>query len=425
MSVRCARGTAVVVAAMAALALAACGGDSIQPAPTGPEVTFSSTTAPASSSTAVTSPTDGTAPTATPTTAALGDPSVQLTQVFGTTGALDLAIRPDDTALYVVRQNGDIVRVDPADGNATPALDMTDLTEGGGERGLLGLAFHPSEPLAYVNYTRASDGATVIDEYRVGDDGVFDAGTRREVLTIAQPFANHNGGGLAFGPDGLLYIGTGDGGSADDPQRVSLNVSSLLGKMLRIDPRQSGSDPYLVPADNPFVGVAGARAEIWGVGLRNPWRFTFDGPTGDLWIADVGQNRLEELNRSTADSSGRNAGRGVNYGWSAFEGSDRFNDDQSPDGATPPLYEYPHGDRGCSVSGGAVYRGTAIPALQGWFVYGDYCSGRVSGLRLDGGAVVQELDLGSIDDAVAVKPGPDGELYAISLSQGVFRIAPA
>jgi glucose/arabinose dehydrogenase len=229
---------------------------------------------------------------------------------------------------------------------------------------------------------------------------------------------------VVFGPDGHLYIGTGDGGSADDPERRALDVTSLLGKMLRIDPLAAGDRPYTVPADNPFVGTDGVRPEIWGVGLRNPWRYTFDPANGDLWVADVGQNRLEEINHSPADAAGKNAGRGMNYGWSAFEGSDRFNDDQPAVGATPPLFQYVHGDLGCSISGGAVYRGTEIPALAGWYVYGDYCSGQVRAIRPDGDTV-REVTLAQSSTVVAVKPGPDGELYLASLDDGVFLLAPS
>ena len=201
------------------------------------------------------------------------------------------------------------------------------------------------------------------------------------MLTIDQPYGNHNGGNVTIGPDGMLYIGMGDGGSGGDPERRALNVTSMLGKILRIDPTPSAGAPYTVPPDNPFVGVDGARPEIWSVGVRNPWRMSFDPATGDLWFGDVGQGAIEEIDVAWAADG---AGRGINFGWSAFEGSSRFNEDQPPDGATPPIYEYEHGEAGCSVSGGAVYRGAAIPALVGWFVYGDYCSGNLYALARRG-----------------------------------------
>ncbi|HSB87563.1 MAG TPA: PQQ-dependent sugar dehydrogenase, partial [Ilumatobacteraceae bacterium] len=210
------------------------------------------------------------------------------------------------------------------------------------------------------------------------------------------------------------------GGSGGDPERRALNVGEWLGKILRIDPHQ-GNGPYTVPGDNPFVGVEGARPEIWSVGFRNPWRFNFDRETGDLWIADVGQNAWEEVDVAWAADG---AGRGTNFGWSAFEGTHRYNEDQSPDGATPPVYEYPHGDAGCSISGGVRYRGKAIPALVGWYVFGDYCGGRVRALRIEGTAVTGELVLGEVADISAVTEAPDGELLVLSLSSGVYAIGP-
>ncbi|MEZ5251097.1 MAG: PQQ-dependent sugar dehydrogenase [Ilumatobacteraceae bacterium] len=241
------------------------------------------------------------------------------------------------------------------------------------------------------------------------------------MLTVEQPYANHNGGGVVIGPDGMLYIGMGDGGAADDPERRSLDVSSLLGKMLRIDPRPAGDQPYSIPADNPFVDVPGARGEIWSVGLRNPWRFSFDAPTGDLWIADVGQNEVEEIDVAWAADG---AGRGFNFGWSAFEGTRRFNEDQPADGAIPPIHEYEHGDRGCSVSGGARSRGAAIPELAGWYVYGDYCSGELWGLEIVDRGLGRVLPLAQQPEVVAVRVGPDGELWVVSIGGQIARIVP-
>ena len=235
-------------------------------------------------------------------------------------------------------------------------LDISDLTDANGEQGLLGLAFHPTADLAYVDYT-SNSGNTVVAEFAVDPiTGVFDASSRREVLTVAQPYSNHNGGQLAFGPDQLLYIGLGDGGSGGDPGRRALDLGSRLGKILRIDPVAGGGEPFTVPADNPFVATAGADPTIWAYGLRNPWRFSFDGPTGDLWIADVGQNDWEEINRAVAAENRLDAGRGANFGWSAIEGFEPFNADQPSDGALDPLFVYDHRDGRCSVSGGAVAR---------------------------------------------------------------------
>jgi glucose/arabinose dehydrogenase len=219
----------------------------------------------------------------------------------------------------------------------------------------------------------------------------------------------------------MLYIGMGDGGSGGDPERLALNVSTLLGKILRIDPTATASTSYRIPPDNPFVGVAGARPEIWSVGVRNPWRMSFDSATGDFWFGDVGQGDIEEIDVAWADEGG---GRGFNWGWSAFEGSARFNEDQPAEGATPPIYEYPHGDAGCSVSGGAVYRGTTIPALAGWYVFGDYCSGVITGLHHTDRTVDSVLSLGNLPALTAVRSAPDGELVAVSIDGIVARIVP-
>ena len=334
---------------------------------------------------------------------------------------VDLAWRPVDDALYVALQGGTIVPLQ--DGVVGfPVLDISPLIVSGGEQGLLGLAFHPSKPLAYVDYTD-TDGNTVISEYAVGADGTFDPASARVLLSIDQPYANHNGGNLEFGPDGYLYIGMGDGGSANDPERRGLNLGELLGKILRIDPTPAGDQAYTVPADNPFVGVAGARPEIWSVGVRNPWRFTFDSATGDLWIGDVGQGEWEEVDLARAVDGG---GRGMNFGWSAFEGTHRFNDDQPDGDVTMPIFEYAHGPAGCSVSGGDVYHGSEIPSLSGWYVFSDYCSGIVTALQQTNGALSGQVELGTISGVSAVCSGPDGQLYVLSFNDNaIYRLAAA
>ncbi len=407
----------------ATLLLAACGADrdTSQSVASAPQVTFSTTptsptTAAASPDTSSTVPTDGTAP---PTLTA--DQVAFAPFVGGLASPVDLAWRTGDDALYVVLQGGSVVPV--RDGVAGPSvLDIGGSIVSGGEQGLLGLAFHPTKPLAYIDYTNM-DGNTVIAEYAVADNGTFDPASARTLLTIDQPFPNHNGGNVEFGPDGYLYIGMGDGGAANDPDRRGLNASEWLGKMLRIDPTPDGDQPYTIPADNPFVGVTGARPEIWSVGVRNPWRFTFDQATGDLWIGDVGQGEWEEIDLARAVDGG---GRGLNFGWSAFEGTHRFNDDQSTDDVTMPLYEYQHGDAGCSVSGGAVYRGTTVPSLAGWYLFGDYCSGHVTALQATDGALTGQVELGTVSGVSAICAGPDGELYVLSLNDGaIYRVAAA
>ena len=429
----------ILLLAVAALLLAACGSDSDPSGAgeSGPDVTFATTPAgstdpagpdagsPDTSDPATPQASDTAAPddTATPDgTVALAADQVAFEQFVGDLpNPVDLAWRDGDPTLFVVLQGGSIVPV--RDGVAgAPVLELTDDFSSGGEQGLLGLAFHPSQPLAYVNYTDG-DGDTVIAEYQVGDDGTLQAASTRQVLAIDQPHSNHNGGDLAFGPDGYLYIGMGDGGSANDPDRRSLNVGQLLGKMLRIDPLAAGAEPYTVPADNPFVGVDGAQPEIWAVGLRNPWRFNFDRQTGDLWIADVGQGEWEEVDLARAVDGG---GRGLNFGWSAWEGTHRYNSDQPEGGVTMPIFEYAHGDAGCSVTGGDVYRGTAIPSLVGWYLLSDACSGIVTALHATDGVLAEQLVLGQVNAVSSINAGPDGEMYVLSLvDSAVYKIVAA
>jgi glucose/arabinose dehydrogenase len=286
--------------------------------------------------------------------------------------------------IFVVEQAGRIRILDNGALLPTSYLDLASLNPprlvAGGEQGLLSVAFPPgfaAKRYFYVNYTRALDGATVVARYRVsaGDANVADPASEEVLLTISQPFANHNGGQLAFGPDGYLYIGMGDGGSGGDPQNNGQSPGALLGKLLRIDV-ESGAAPYAVPPDNPFVGVAGFRPEIWALGLRNPWRFSFDRGTGDLYIGDVGQGSFEEIDfQAAGDLVGRN------YGWNIMEGAGCFGGPTcNTAGLTLPVVTYAHTPE-CSVTGGIVYRGAALPALHGIYFYGDFCSGRIWGLR--------------------------------------------
>jgi glucose/arabinose dehydrogenase len=363
--------------------------------------------------------------TVPPATEPLGDPEVTLTEVANLDRPVNLAWREGDEGLYVVEQDGLIVRV--GDGEPRTVLDMTDLTEGGGEQGLLGLAFAPGGEGAYVNYTD-NNGDTVISEHSVAADGTFSTGDlARVVLTVDQPYDNHNGGHLSFGPDGYLYIGMGDGGAGGDPERRATDLSTLLGKLLRIDPAIAEGQAYTVPADNPFVGAEGAAPEIWASGLRNPWKFAFDRETGDLWIADVGQGAWEEIDFAPA-TGGVDAGKGLSFGWSAFEGEERYNEDVSPDGHVPPFAVYGHEDGSCSISGGVRVRGGPVPALVGWFVYADYCSGIMRALEVtgEGGDVAagRTVELPSVEAASAVVEGPSGEVYVLSRSGPVYRLDP-
>ena len=335
-----------------------------------------------------------------------------------------IAVRPGDDRLFVISRAGTVLPVSTDGDVGDPVLDIAALVTAGGEQGLLGLAFHPTEPLAYVDYTDAAAVTRASTSSPSAPDGTMDPASRREVLKIDQPYANHNGGQLAFGPDGYLYIGMGDGGSGGDPERRGLDMGELLGKILRIDPRRSGGEPYSVPADNPFVGTAGARPEIWTLGMRNPWRFSFDPATGDLWIADVGQGEWEEIDVAWADEGG---GRGVNFGWSAFEGTHRFNEDQPTRDAVDPIFEYDHCDGGCSVSGGAIYRGPR--RCRRWpagTCTATSVPGRCGALQIVDRAVAKEVELGNAPSISSVGVGPDGALYVTSVEgNAVYAIRPA
>jgi glucose/arabinose dehydrogenase len=376
----------------------------------------------------------GTQPAGTPgatlppaTEPVFGDPVVASERVAELDQPIGLGVRPGDDALYVVEQAGHVVRVTLPGGEAQMAVvaDVSDRTSADGERGLLGLAFAPDGSMAYLDYTDLG-GNTVVAEYPVAADGTFDVAAERVLINIGQPYPNHNGGDLAIGPDGMLYIAMGDGGSGGDPQRRASDPTNLLGKLLRIDPNPSGDSQYTIPPDNPFAtgamgDVAGA-PEVWAWGLRNPWKFTFDPVTSDLWIADVGQNVVEEVDHVTP-SAEHPAGWGANFGWSAFEGNDRYNDDvDDPGNLVFPVWTYQHGDDGCSISGGAVYRGAAIAGLSPAFVYGDLCSGRVWAFDAASGRNVQLLD--GFSQLAAIRTGPDGELYVLEQAGGLDRLVP-
>jgi glucose/arabinose dehydrogenase len=326
-----------------------------------------------------------------------------------------MAYRSGDEALYFSEQRGVIRAVRLAELDPTPVLDISAIVSSEGERGLLGLAFAPNAPLFYINYTDKA-GDTHIVEYAIGADGRANVGSRRELLFVDQPFPNHNGGHLAFGPDGHLYIGLGDGGSSGDPQKNGQNLSVLLAKILRINPAASKDLPYTVPFDNPFAKQQGARGEIWAYGLRNPWRFSFDRAEQGIWIADVGQNKFEEINHVAKDGRG-----GQNYGWSLREGKDRFSGDKPTD-AVDPVYQYDHSNNACSVTGGYVYRGSSIPAMTGRYLYGDYCSGAIFSLTKRGsGWESDKLNI-TLPELSSFGQDSSGELYVLGLDGTVARI---
>ncbi len=324
--------------------------------------------------------------------------------------------------VYVVEQGGRIVRVEP-DGGTSTFLDISGEISSGGERGLLSVAFAPDFNRSgrfYVDFTDA-DGNTRVVEFRSDDGRSVDGSSRRELLRIDQPFSNHNGGLLQFGPDGLLYIGTGDGGSADDPQRNAQNLDSLLGKILRIDPQGGGGRPYRIPDSNPFAGDDGGRGEIYSYGLRNPWRFSFDRRGGSLSIGDVGQNSFEEL-----DLLERGGGLGANFGWSAFEGDQRFNDDQQAPDAVPPVLTYSSSGGNCSVTGGYVVRDQRLKSLYGRYLYGDFCLGELRSFPAEPGKSAgddRELGLG-VEQLSSFGEDGRGRIYATSLSGPVYRLDP-
>ncbi len=357
----------------------------------------------------------------TPFLSSLPAPQIQLQQIAsGLTRPVDIA-HAGDSRLFIVLQGGQIVIYDGTQILPTPFLNISSMVKCCGEEGLLGLAFHPnyaSNGFFYVFYTNLS-GDLVIARYSRSADNpnLADPNSGVILLTIPHPtYSNHNGGQLKFGPDGYLYIATGDGGGGGDPNNNGQNIDSLLGKILRID--VNGGFPYAIPPTNPFVGQPGAD-EIWAYGLRNPWRFSFDRVTGDLFIGDVGQNAWEEINFQPAGSSG-----GHNYGWRLMEGFHCYNPSSNcNDGSlTLPILEYGH-SLGCSVTGGYRYRGSQIPALFGYYLYGDYCSGRIWGALPSSGGVWSAVEL--LDTTLFISTfGEDnsGELYVADLNGAIYRI---
>ena len=356
-------------------------------------------------------------------TGQLNSAKVTLTPIARVEDPTAFAIRQGDRALYITEQVGRVRAVRDGELDAQPVLDLTADVGSGGERGLLGLAFSPDGSAMYVDYTNTS-GDTRIVEYTVRGN-TADVGSRRELLAVDQPQPNHNGGQLGFGPDGMLYIGLGDGGGAGDQGGGHAeggngqSLDTLLGKILRIDPRASGGREYTIPSDNPFAD-GGGQPEIWAYGLRNPWRFTWDRETGDLWIADVGQNQWEEVNFVAGGRGAR-----TNFGWNRLEGTHQFSG-EAPANAIGPIYEYSHSGGGCSVSGGYAYRGTKIPALQGAYVFSDYCDSTLRALGQQGGKLTDQRDLGVKGSQItAFGQDQDGELYVLSQGNGLERVDPA
>jgi glucose/arabinose dehydrogenase len=392
-------GAGAVVAAIVLLAAACSGGDSPESESSGGAPTTSSTTTAPSTTTTTTRPAD------------LAAVNVVLTPVAPATAPTALAARAGDPALYVAEQAGRVLAIRDGAVDPVPVLDLSGEIASDGEQGLLGLEFSPAGDRLYVHFS-ARNGDTTVDEYAFtgspGGGGAIDPATRRTLLTVDQPQANHNGGQLAFGPDGALYLGLGDGGGAGDegsghaPEGNGQSPDTLLGKIVRIDP------------------VTGA-AEVFSSGLRNPWRFSFDRENGELWIGDVGQNAFEEIDHLPFAQA-----RGANFGWPLLEGSHPYRADSAP-GTVLPVFEVDQSTGACAIIGGYAYRGSRIPDLRGSYLFSDNCDGRVRALRIDdAGAVALERELGvETSGPTSFGEGPDGALYVLSGSDGVFRIDPA
>ncbi|MGI9667382.1 MAG: PQQ-dependent sugar dehydrogenase [Acidimicrobiia bacterium] len=401
------------IAVVAVLALGACspGGDE-STAATSSSTSSAATTSAATGGSTTTQPGTPSTDTST-TTLPIENLHVMLTEVgAGFVHPVLLVADPDGVDDYVVEQRGTITTLT----GRRLALDIADDVRFEGEQGLLGLAFHPdfaSNRLAYVNYSD-EDSATIVEEFTVAPDGDFDVASRRTILRVAQPAGNHNGGMIAFGPAGHLWIGMGDGGGSNDQFGTAQDTASLLGSMLRISVGSDTEGAYDIPADNPFAGGAGGAPEVWAVGLRNPWRFSFDG--ADVWIADVGQARIEEVDLADATVPG------LNYGWSVMEGSECFREDNcNTEPFVLPITEFTHDD-GCSITGGYVYRGSAMPELAGHYFYSDFCGGFLRSIRPGDGDRDWTPDVGRIPSPTGFGVGSDGEMYVVSQSGSIVRL---
>jgi glucose/arabinose dehydrogenase len=399
----------------ATLLLTACSSSSPHAAPS----TAPTSAAPTTSTTSTTTP----AVTATtrPRNAAADLAAVQLRLnpvVTGLSVPVAIAFRGATKGragtMYVAEKTGTLRRI--VNGRASGiALDLRANLSHSSEQGFLGLAFSPDGKRLYVDYTDAN-GDSNVDEYTMKGANA-DASTRRRVLFVDQPYPNHNGGEVVFGPDGELYIGFGDGGSAGDPQNHAQDLGTPLGKILRIDPKRKGNASYSIPADNPFVGRAGAFAENWMYGLRNPWRFSFDRATGDLWIGDVGQGAYEEVDHAARGAAG------INWGWSQREGDHEYKGAR-PAGARDPIVETTHSDGWCAIVGGYVYRGHAIPRLDGAYLYGDNCRPNIEGVVQRNGRAVAQRDLGiTVDGLTTFGEDGTGELYLAAFGGTIYKLA--
>jgi glucose/arabinose dehydrogenase len=402
--------------------LAACGSSSSD------DGAASSTTALAGEQSTTSSAGAG-ATTTTAAPSALDGLTVTLTEIAELESPTSMAVRAGDDALYVTEQGGVVQVLRPVQGtdpleyrvDRSPLVDISDDVKSGGEQGLLGIAFSSDGRQVYLAFTRSEDEQQEVDELTMEGNDV-DLRSRRTLLVVEDFAGNHNGGDLELGPDGYLYYSMGDGGGGGDPTETGQDPSDLLGDLLRFDPQStSGDREYAIPSDNPFADGGGA-PEVWTYGLRNPWRFSFDRETGDLWIADVGQGDFEEIDFLPVSEG---AGRGQNLGWSEREGLHAYNGGDEPEGAIDPIAEYDHSGGGCAITGGYVYRGSRIPRLQGAYVWADYCIGAVQALLQEDGALSTQATLGARADSVSsFGEDADGELYLLSLSGSVYRLDP-
>ena len=344
--------------------------------------------------------------------------TIRLEQVDGRfRNPVYLASPPGDSRLFIVEQAGRIRIVKNGQALSEPFLDIADRVRSGGEQGLLSVAFHPdyrTNGYFYVNFTDRS-GDTRVERFKVSaNPDVADPASSKLVIGIDQPYANHNGGLVMFGPDGMLYVGMGDGGSGGDPHGNGQNRNALLGKILRLD---VSSEPYGIPVGNPRTG---GRAEIWAIGMRNPWRFAFDRQTGLLYVADVGQNEIEEIDVESATEPG------LNYGWNIMEGDHCYRSSSCDrEGLVMPKVTYNHSGGACSVTGGFVYRGRRIPSLAGHYFYSDYCAGWLKSFRMMNGAVTDRRDWKTSENlghVVSFGEDSSGELYILTEGGKVLRI---
>lgn len=363
------------------------------------------------------------APVVPPVTPPAGDIAIRLEPVAsGLVNPVFLGSPAGDARLFIVEQAGRIRIVRNGQLLPTPFLDISSRVRSGGEQGLFSIAFDPqfaSNKRFFVDFTdRTGVGNTRVERFTVtADPDIADPASASLAIGIEQPFVNHNGGLVTFGPDGMLYIGMGDGGSAGDPNGNAQNLGVLLGKMLRLDVR--GAEPYTIPPDNPFVARTGARPEIWAYGLRNPWRYAFDRAANTLYIADVGQGAREEIDVVDARQGGQN------YGWNIMEGVACYAASTcNQTGLTAPVLDYDHSAGNCSITGGYVYRGASIPELAGDYFYSDYCTGWLRSIRYAAGAATDQRDWGvsGIGNVLSFGQDASGEMYVLSSNGVAYRI---